>query len=136
MKSRFFLLGLLQLITALGAIPAGWAYLADPSGNGMGVTPDLLKDSPFSDFLIPGLFLFLVNGAGNLAGAVLSFWRKTVAGPAGMILGALLVLWIILQVAWIGLSSFLQPAFFFVGLAMALLGYLIRRAGQIHSPGP
>jgi hypothetical protein len=125
MKKYYIILGTLQAFTALGAIPAGLAYLLDTSGARLGVTPELLANSPFSSFLIPGLFLLVVNGIGNAVGAFLSFTRNKHAAYAGIILGAILFLWIIIQVIWISLSSFMQPLFFIVGIAEIYLGWRI-----------
>ena len=44
-----------------------------------------------------------------------------------MILGAVLVGWIIIQVYFVGLESFLQPLFFIVGLAEMIIGYFIHQ---------
>lgn len=52
----------LLLFQALGALPAGLALIADPSGAQLSMTPDMLRYSPFPNFLIPGLFLFLILG--------------------------------------------------------------------------
>jgi hypothetical protein len=125
MKKYYIILFSIQVLIALVAIPAGWSYLTDPSGASMGVTVDLLSHSPFKNFLIPGLFLLLVHGAGNIAGAVLSIMGKPWAGKAGVALGIILCLWIIIQVWWITLSSFMQPLFFGIGLFEALLGWTI-----------
>jgi hypothetical protein len=127
MKKYYILLGSLQAITALGAIPAGLGYLMDPSGKGMGVTTDLLVNSPLKSFLLPGLFLFFVNGIAHAMGAWLSFVRKNEAGMTGLILGVLLCLWIIIQVYWISLSSFLQPLFLVIGITEVMLGLKIRK---------
>ena len=131
MKKYHLALGTLQAFTALGAIPAGIAYLLDTTGKEMGVTTELLANSPLTSFLLPGLFLLLVNGFGNAVGAWLSFRRKPAAGITGLVLGILLALWILIQVAWIGLSSFLQPLFLGVGICNALLGWNIRRTGAM-----
>jgi hypothetical protein len=127
MKRYFYILGSLQALTAIGAIPAGLGYLLDTSGNGMGVTTELLEKSPFSSFLIPGLFLLFINGIGNAAGAYLSFTKKKLAGEAGIILGVILSLWIIFQVMWITLSSILQPLFLIIGITDVFLGFRIKR---------
>jgi len=132
MKKFFYILGSLQALTALGAIPAGLGYLLDTTGKGMGVTIELLEKSPFKSFLIPGLFLLLVNGFGNAAGAYLSFKKKKLAGNAGLILGIILSLWIIIQVMWITLSSFLQPLFLFIGIAEIILGLRILRTKSVN----
>ena len=44
MKKLYFTPGILQAITAIGAIPAGIGYQVDISGKAMGVTPELLRD--------------------------------------------------------------------------------------------
>ena len=98
MKKYFIILGCIQAFIALGAIPAGLGYLSDTTGNGMGTSVDLLRKSPFTSFLIPALFLLIVNGIGNVLGAILSFRKKTIAGKTGFVLGIILCFWIILQV--------------------------------------
>ena len=128
MKKFYFTLGSLQAVTAIGAIPAGIGYLMDTSGAGMGASPELLANSPLDSFLLPGLFLLLVNGIANGAGAFLSFTRNKYAGHTGLILGLVLSLWIIIQVAWISLISPLQPIFLVIGLINTFLGWRIIRS--------
>ena len=128
MKKFYFTLGSLQAVTAIGAIPAGIGYLIDTSGEGMGASPELLANSPLDSFLLPGLFLLLVNGIANGAGAFLSFTRNKYAGYSGLILGTVLSIWIIIQVAWISLISPLQPVFLVIGLINTFLGWKIIRA--------
>jgi len=127
MKKLYYILGSLQVFTAIGAIPAGIGYLMDTSGKVMGASTELLAGSPLKSFLLPGLFLVLINGLANLAGAYLSFTRNKYAGYIGLILGILLTLWIIIQVAWISLISFLQPLFLVIGLVNTYLGWKIIR---------
>ncbi|HLN20556.1 MAG TPA: hypothetical protein VK213_05665 [Bacteroidales bacterium] len=129
MKIYYFILGTLQAITAIGAIPAGYGYLKDTSGAAMGASPELLSKSPLHSFLLPGLFLLFINGFAHLAASWLSFSRNRYAGQTGIILGVILTLWIIIQVWWISLSSFLQPLFLLVGLVNTFLGWKIRKAG-------
>ncbi len=134
MKKYYFILGALQAFTAIGAIPAGYGMLSDTTGAGLGMSPDLLANSPLDSFLLPGLFLLLVNGVLNLAAAVISFTRNRFAGYAGLILGIALVLWIVIQVWWISLSSVLQPLFFIIGIINTWLSWkIIRSAGVIKS---
>lgn len=128
MKKYFFILGALQLFTAIGAIPVGIMMLRDTTGAAMGMSTDLLADSPLDSFLLPGLFLLVVNGFANLAAAFLSFFRSRFASHAGMLLGVVLVLWIVIQVLWISLSSVLQPLFFIIGMVNAWLGWKIYRS--------
>jgi hypothetical protein len=128
MKKYFYILGGLQLLTAIGAIPAGIGYLSDTSGHDMGTSTAMLAKSPLNSFLWPGLFLLIVNGLGNLGASVFSFTRRKIAGYNGLVLGILLSLWIIIQVYWIGFSSFLQPLFLIIGFINIILSMKIIRS--------
>ncbi len=130
-KGLYNTLGAAQVFVAIGAIPAGILFLADTSGALMGNSVEMLAKSPFRSFLIPGLFLVIVHGLFNVIGAVLSFRKHRYAAPLGLVLGLILMLWIIIQVWIITLSSFLQPLMFVVGLAEAILGLLVIRKKSI-----
>lgn len=125
MKKYFVILGCVQAFIAIGAIPAGVGFLIDISGVSMGTSVVLLKNSPFPNFMIPALFLLIVNGFGNAIAAFYSFKKKAVAGKLGLVLGLILCLWIIIQVRWIGFSSFMQPMFLFIGVIEVILSYII-----------
>ena len=130
MKKLYYILGTLQAVTAIGAIPAGIGYLTDTSGQGMGTSTEILANSPLKSFLLPGLFLLIINGLANLGGSVLSFIRNRYAGHTGLVLGILLSLWIIIQVAWISMTSFLQPLFLVIGLINTFISLKILNAGN------
>lgn len=123
--NKYKSLGFIQLIVAISAIPAGLSFLIDPSGLSMGISNVALSGTPFSDFYVPGLFLLIVHGIFNIAGAILTFRRSIYTRVFGMILGSLLVGWICIQVYFIGLNHFLQPLFLLVGLGEILLSYSI-----------
>ena len=53
-----FLLGFL----GLGAIGGGLTVIISPSGALVGMPLSMLDESPFTSFLLPGVFLFLVLG--------------------------------------------------------------------------
>lgn len=129
MKKLYYILGTFQAVTAIGAIPAGIGYLTDTSGQGMGTSTEILANSPLKSFLLPGLFLVLVNGVAHIGGSVLSFSRHRYAGYAGLILGILLTLWIIIQIAWISLTSFLQPLFLLIGIVNTIISLRIIKSG-------
>ncbi|HSB67476.1 MAG TPA: hypothetical protein VLD65_12940 [Anaerolineales bacterium] len=121
------ILGLLQAFIALGAIAAGFIFIKDPSGASLGFSVSILEGSIFPDFLVPGLFLFLVNGVGSLVGAVLSFTKNRYAAPAAMALGAILVAWIVIQVSIIRSIHWLHGLYFGLGLVEFALGVLLSR---------
>ena len=116
-------LGIIQIIISIGAIPAGLSMIIEPNGSGVGMSTEVLLTSPFQDFFLPGIFLLIVNGLFNAAGAFLSFTQNKYAGIFGLMLGIILLLWISIQVYFIGLTHFLQPLFFVIGIIEIVLGY-------------
>jgi hypothetical protein len=130
MKSRkrpYVFLGIIQLIVAIGALPAGILFLTDPSGEMMGMDTEMLKNAPFSDYLIPGLILLVILGLGNAVSALFSFNRVNISGKAGVLLGAILIVWIGIQLYWMGYVSFLQVVMGIVGLLELLIGLIIEK---------
>jgi len=57
-----YLLIALVFFQIISAIPAGLSLIFDPSGGSLGHSKEILQHSPFSDFLFPGLFLFVLLG--------------------------------------------------------------------------
>lgn len=85
-----------------------------------GVPPEWLAGSPFKDYTVPSLILFLVVGGSSLAASIAVFRRSPWARPAAGLAGCALFLWITVQVAVIGFVSWLQPAVFAASLLVLL----------------
>ena len=113
------------LFIGAGAIVVGIMFILKPDGSNLSMTVDLLKDSPFSDFFIPGIFLLAANGVLSIVAALLLFLNYRYAGIGVMILGAVMLSWITAQVYWIGWQSWLQPAFIAVGVVELLIGFFL-----------
>ncbi|MCP4257640.1 MAG: hypothetical protein GY774_08970 [Planctomycetes bacterium] len=65
----------------------------------------------------------------------MSFFRYRHAGLYAGALGAFLMIWIVAQVWWIGLTIWLQPLFFCLGVVELVLGLLLfrkERQAKIH----
>ena len=63
MKKNLLLFAAVLLgINGAGAIVGGWLLILYPNGSGFGIPLYVLKYSPFNDFLIPGIVLFVMNG--------------------------------------------------------------------------
>lgn len=114
-------LGALQVFIGLGAVAGGCALVLDPTGGVLGIPLALLEGTPFRDYLVPGLVLLLVNGVGSLVGAWACFYQQGFAGVLATGLGIFLMLWIVLQVWWIGFS-WVHLLYFVLGLIEARLG--------------
>lgn len=117
-------LAIAQGFNALSALAGGFGLMADPSGENLQMHTYWLKGTPFSDFLIPGIILFVVNGLGNTAGFALTVQKIRFAPGIGIIFGAAMVIWIITQVVMIGYMSFLQPLYFTTGGLQLIFGWM------------
>ena len=123
----YFGLGALQAIISLGAIGGGLLLVIDPSGSTLGVPSSLLEGSIFPNFLIPGIFLLVVNGFGSGIAAVFSFKNSHYTQGIAIALGVILVLWIVIQVIIIRSIGWLHGIYFFLGIIELWLGIYIRR---------
>ena len=129
-NAAFLILGTLLSIVGLGAISAGFAMILHPHGSSLKISTDILQNSPFPNYLIPGLFLFCINGIFNLLAAVLTFLKNRLSGALGILLGGTLIAWILVQLYFIGLSSFLQIVFLVIGMAEIVIGFFLHKKYQ------
>ena len=120
-------LGVLQMFIGLGAVGGGLGLVLEPNGANLGIPLELLKNSPFSTYLVPGIVLLMVNGLGSLVGAVASFKRYWCAGEIAIALGLFLVVWIMLQVYWFTAFHWLHALYLGIGLLELVLGWLLRK---------
>jgi hypothetical protein len=125
-RAAYFAEGSLQSLIGIGAIICGALLVIGPDGRYLQMPIDMLKNSPFRSFLIPGIILFLVNGVGNIVSAVLCFKMHRIAGFAGMFFGFGLIIWLFVQINMIGGGSWLQYLYFVLGLLELLIGILMR----------
>ena len=137
-RRSFYGLGAFQAFIGVGAVAGGLGLTLDPSGASLGMSTDWLQGAPFPNFLIPGLFLLVVNGVCTLIGSALSFRRSRYAGEAAALLGAIMMAWIAIQVSIVSGSagiSWLQPFYFLVGLIESAWGLWLRRVAMTPAPG-
>jgi len=116
------LLLLLHLVIGVSALGAGQSLIVEPDGGGLGFDVAWLDGSPFGDYLVPGLFLFVVIGGLNLAAFVGQLRRLWWAPVASLAAGVILVTWIAIQWAIIGYQSWTQWLWVVSFSAVALLG--------------
>jgi hypothetical protein len=131
-KNKFmtYTLGVLQIFIGITAVFGGFGLVSDPSGNKMHVPLELLKNSPFINYLIPGLVLLIVNGVGNLVAGIVTFFRKRYTGDLAIFFGVFLTLYIGIEVWFIGLLNFSQPLYFLLGLVELILGLKLSKSGK------
>jgi hypothetical protein len=111
---------ILTLFVALGAIFGGAALIVEAE---LGLDVAWLDGTPFSSYVIPGYILVIAVGGSNLVAGVLLLEHHRYAIFAGFAAGAILTGWISVQVAMLGLTTFLQPLYFFFGLLTIALSW-------------
>ena len=123
----------LELFTVLGAIPVGIMFITDTSGATVGLPAGWIEGTLFGSYLVPGLYLLLVNGFGMLAAAGLSVMRHRVAPWLTGVLGAGLVVWILVEIVLLPETMVLTWIFLAIGLVLGVIALLwLRRTGQLR----
>ena len=123
-----------QIFQAIGALGGGAVLIASPRGGGVKMPLGYLDGSPFHDYLVPGIILFVVLGIGPLVvawalirrpeSAIMEsvnpfrheYWGWTLSG----VIGVGLLIWIAVEVLVVP-YNFLQPFYVVVGLVIIAL---------------
>jgi len=122
---------LTHAVLGIAAVAAGQAFVRDPSGRTLGMSPDYLDGSPFPDFRVPGLFLAVVIGTANFASAF-ALWRGARrAALLSLATGALLLAWIAIQTAIVGFRHWSQALWWLIFTAVTAFAALFV-AGERH----
>ena len=112
------LFGLLVL-QALGGIAGGAALAARPNGDLLKMPLSYIEDSPFHDYRIPGLLLFLVLGVFPLVVAIGLLQRRPWAWFGAFAVGCGLIIFEAVEYEVIGYNV-QQPIWGSVGALIAL----------------
>jgi hypothetical protein len=133
-------LALLVLLLGIGAVISGPMLFLEPSGRLMQWSVDQLRGTPFPDYTIPGLVLFLFLGlfpifvgVGLMAkprwkwpDAINPSKRHHWAWAASWATGIIALVWIAVETLLLGLISFLQPVIAVWGALILLITFLPR----------
>ncbi len=111
---------IVHLFVGFGALAGGFAAITDP-WKPLGITVDALKYSPFHNFFIPGLILFLVMGLGNIFCAFLFHFKTRYQGYVSGVFSGALVIWIIVQCIMLRAVASLHVIFFLIGFVQGIL---------------
>ena len=124
MKIVYRLLFALHVFVGIGAMAGGLGAISDPQAP-MGISVDLLKNSPFSNYLIPGIILFTIIGLGNVISALMFHFKSRFQGYISSVFSWALVIWIVVQCIMLNTVAFLHILFFIIGLVQATLSMII-----------
>lgn len=135
MKRSFFLyfIYLLHLILSFTSLVGGTMLILKPDGSLLGMQTDWLNQSPFKNYLIPGLILFTLNGIlpmFTVIGLLLKpkwdfanlfniypnrYWAWTYS----LYVGIITITWIIMQQMMTN-YFWIQPVVIFIGLLIII----------------
>jgi len=120
---------LLLIFNSISALGGGAMLIIDPSGKLIQLPIHYLDQSPFSDFLIPGIILLTLNGVLSAVIAV-AVLKKHRFYPLLIILqGLVLAIWLSVQI--IIIRDFYAPMHltcYLVALGLIVSGALLTRA--------
>ncbi|MDO1446715.1 hypothetical protein Q0590_10660 [Rhodocytophaga aerolata] len=142
---ELYFLFLLHLLLSLNALVGGGLLIAEPSGSLLGMSPDWLRHTPFTTYLLPGLILFVMVGLFpllTLFGLLLRanwpwvqvaniYSDKHWAWAYSLFSGIILLTWITVQ-QLITQYFWLQPILLIMGL-LILVFTLLPRVQQYYS---
>ncbi len=121
------------ILTGILAIPVGLLFIADPTGASIGIPQGWIEKTVFGSYVVPGIYLLAVNGAGMLVLAGLIVVRHWSAPWLTAILGVGLIIWILVQLAVMPETMILQWIFLAVGLLLGFVAlFWLRRTGQLR----
>ncbi|AZO95140.1 hypothetical protein [Halocella sp. SP3-1] len=110
----------LHVFVSLGALYGGMVAIRNPY-NPLGASVELLEVSPFSNFFIPGVILFVIVGLGNIFAALCLKYQFKFSLLISNLLGWALIVWIIVQCIMMRTVNFLHIIYFVIGLVVVLI---------------
>jgi hypothetical protein len=118
-----YTLGVLLLLLAINAFGGGYYGMAGAKD----VPTEWLKGSPFHNYFVPSLILFVCVGGSALVAAILVFRRHNMARKAAFICVLIVLVWLIMQVAIIGYVSWMQPTTSIAAILILLLNWKLTK---------
>ena len=112
-----WILGALLLVIALNAFGGGYYGMTGAPG----VPTEWLAGSPFDDYFVPSVILFVVVGGAFLLAAIAVVARAAWRRIAVAVAVAIAIGWLVVQIAIIGYVSWMQPATAIATLVVAVL---------------
>ncbi len=119
-------LGILLLLVAINSFGGGWYGMA----GARDVPISWLEDTPFRDYFIPSLILFLIVGGSALIAAIAVFRRLGSARNVAFISVVILTLWLTVQIMIIGYVSWMQPTTAVATVLILLLTFKLPKDGR------
>jgi hypothetical protein len=85
-------------ILGIAALYGGWSFITDPTGESINISIEVLDGTPFTNFLIPGILLFVANGLLPLAVAIMTIKKSKYYPWFIIIQGFILIGWLSVEI--------------------------------------
>jgi hypothetical protein len=118
---------LLLLFNGIGALYGSFKFITDPSGASLGMTLSLLKYSPFTNYLTPGIVLLVANGILSFVVIALVIFKTNFYPLAIIAEGCILFGWISIQVIMLRTVAGLHITLWTVSVLLILSGIALNR---------
>ncbi|MBL7766572.1 MAG: hypothetical protein JNJ58_10785 [Chitinophagaceae bacterium] len=116
---------ILLLINSVGALYGGWNLMVNPDGESLNLPIEFLEHTPFLDYFIPGIILFLSNGVFGIAVIIAMYNRTKNYSSLIMFQGILLLGYILTEIVLIKTFSPLQLIAGVIGITLMILSYML-----------
>lgn len=114
---------ILLFFNGIGAIYGGWNLIIHPDGSSIELSSDWLNTTPFQNYLVPGIVLFVCNGLFSLFVILAILVKSRYAPYLTIAQGMILCGWLVIQMLLIRTVYFLHAIMGFTGLALIYLGW-------------
>jgi hypothetical protein len=120
----------LLIFNGVSALAGGSSLILDPTGKSIGMPVTILSHSPFGNFLIPGILLYVINGLSSILIAIAVIIRMRHSSYLISLQGLVSLSWIVIQVILI--RSVVLLHYVYGGLAVLLIiaGILLKSRGK------
>jgi hypothetical protein len=118
---------ILLLFNGIGALYGGWGLMTHPDGSSIKLSLHWLEHTPFRDYLIPGIILFITNGLFSLITVCMLLLRYRNYAWFVILQGLILSGWIVIQILLIQTINFLHFVLGSTGIGLVAAGLLLFR---------
>lgn len=120
------ILFILVFIVAITSFFSGILLMLAPHGSFFQMSTSILKDSPFTTFMIPGFCLaFLVGGSNTFA--LIELLHKAKERYNWCIVGGIMLSgWMVVQIFLVGWNHWLQVAYLVTGIMILLISLQLK----------
>jgi hypothetical protein len=111
---------------AITTIVSGLMLVNNPDGGLMNLSLSLLQQTPFKNFLVPGILLVLIVGGINLIALLANIQEKPSRYNWAIAGGVVLVGWVVFQVILIQTINWLHFIYLGIGCLMVLTAFQLK----------